>query len=181
MGHVVLRPLQRQDFPLVGAWLREPLVARWWHQDSSPDAVEREYGAAIEGREPSHPLLALHHGVPYGLVQHYALVDYPTYEVELAALCPVPGGALSLDYLIGEPTARGLGLGTAMVTACVVQAWAAAPHSGDVLVPVHVDNNRSWRLLERAGFVRIAAGPLEPDNPSDSRDHVVYRLPRAFP
>ena len=47
------------------------------------------------------------------------------------------------------------------------------------LVPVHADNRASWRALERAGFTRVAEGDLEPDNPQDTRDHVVYRRRRA--
>ncbi len=42
---IELRPLRREDFPLLSRWLAEPLVARWWNDDSPPDAVE----AAIAG------------------------------------------------------------------------------------------------------------------------------------
>ncbi len=45
-------------------------------------------------------------------------------------------------------------------------------------MPVAAGNRASWRALERAGFTRIAAGPLPPDNPIDPPDHVVYRLMR---
>jgi len=32
---------------------------------------------------------------------------------------------------------------------------------------------------EATGFQRIAEGEMEPDNPADSRDHVVYSVGRA--
>ena len=48
-----------------------------------------------------------------------------------------------------------------------------------MIVPVHAGNRASWRALERAGFTRVAAGELRPDNPRDSRDHYVYGLNRG--
>jgi aminoglycoside 6'-N-acetyltransferase len=39
---------------------------------------------------------------------------------------------------------------------------------------VAAGNVASRRALERAGFVRVAAGPLTPDNPIDPPDHVVH-------
>ncbi len=47
-----------------------------------------------------------------------------------------------------------------------------------MLVPVAAGNVASWRALERAGFVRVAEGPLTPDNPVDPTDHVLYLLRR---
>ena len=42
-------------------------------------------------------------GEPFGLVQVYAFADEPEYLAELAEVCPMPAGALSIDYLIGVP------------------------------------------------------------------------------
>ncbi|MFC0526646.1 hypothetical protein [Phytohabitans kaempferiae] len=42
-------------------------------------------------------------------------------------------------------------------------------------------NVASWRALEKAGFTRIGAGPIEPDNPADDPSHYVYRLDRLAP
>jgi aminoglycoside 6'-N-acetyltransferase len=78
----------------------------------------------------------------------------------------VPPGAVSIDYLIGEPDMRGRGLAAAMI------AWASA--GADVIVPVAAGNVGSWRALERAGFTRVAEGDLEPDNPIDPPLHYVY-------
>jgi aminoglycoside 6'-N-acetyltransferase len=40
------------------------------------------------------------------------------------------------------------------------------------------ENVASWRALEKAGFERIFAGPLESDDPSDSGPAFVYALRR---
>jgi aminoglycoside 6'-N-acetyltransferase len=175
---IKLHPLRRSEFELLGQWLAEPLVARWWAHDTSREAVEREYGAAVDGREPTTVLIAELAGRPFGLIQYYPIAPYPDYLAELARLCQVPEGAVGIDYLIGSADHRGRGLGTRMIATCLERIWTERPEATAVIVPVHVENRASWRALERAGFRRIAEGELQPDNPGHSREHYVYRLDR---
>jgi aminoglycoside 6'-N-acetyltransferase len=179
LPRVELRPLRREDFPLLSRWLAEPLVARWWHDDSSLDAVEAHYGPSVDGVDPTALYVAEHDGQAFGFVQIYRFDDEPDSLAELSTVCPVPPGALSVDYLIGEPDARGRGLGAAMIAAAVARGFADHPDAGELLVPVVAANEASWRALERAGGTRYAVGELEPDNPVDSRDHVVHHFLRA--
>lgn len=176
--HVDFRRLTRADFPLLAAWLAEPLVARWWNHEHSPEALERDFGPSIDGSDPAEYFLATAHAGPFGLIQRYPIAAYPEYVHELAPVHPVGAGSLSIDYLIGEPAMRGRGLGAAMIAAFVALVWSRYPEAEEVVVPVSAGNDASWRALERAGFTRVATGELEPDNPIDSRDHVIYRLPR---
>jgi aminoglycoside 6'-N-acetyltransferase len=176
---IAFRPLQRQDYPLLARWLAEPLVARWWNHETSPEAIERDFGACVDGREATEVVLATVADRPFGLIQRYPIQAYPEYLEELTAVCAVPPHALSIDYLIGEPGARGRGLGAEMIAAFVSDSWARYPDARDVIVPVSALNRASWRTLEHAGFERIAEGELEPDNPADPRDHVIYRLRRS--
>ncbi len=175
---VTLRPLERVDFPLLEGWLAEPLVARWWNHESSPEAVERDFGPSVDGLDATEILLAGHAGTPFGLIQRYPIHAYPDYVAELTGVCALPQRALSVDYLIGEPPARGRGLGAAMVSTCVADGWTTYPDAHDVVVPVSVGNRASWRTLERAGFRRVAEGHLVPDNPVDPLDHYVYAVRR---
>jgi len=175
---VRLRPLRRTDLPLLGRWLTEPLVARWWADDPSPEAMERQYGPSIDGRDPTAVYVGLLAGRPVGLVQVYVIEDEPEYLDELAQLCPVPPRALSIDYLIGEPDVRGRGVGAGLIAAAVARGFADHPDADDVLVPVALGNEASWRALRRAGATWYAAGELTPDNPADPRDHVVHRFTR---
>jgi aminoglycoside 6'-N-acetyltransferase len=174
--HVVLRSLTRDDFGLLGTWLREPLVAEWWHDDPEPDALERQYGAAIDGLEPTRLRIGLLGEVPVGFVQWYRFADEPAFVAELARLLPVPADAWSLDYLVGSPEHRGRGVGTALV-----QGALAAIGSAPVIVPVHAENAASLGLLRRLGFSVVAEGRLEPDNPAHSRDHRVLLRPAGTP
>ena len=176
MGPITFVRLQRADFPLLSKWLSEPTVARWWDHETSPEALERDFGPEIDGAEPSEVFLAWTDGRPFGLIQRYKIADYPEYVEELSAICPQPPGAVSIDYLIGEPDCRGLG--AAMIAAFVTDSWAAYPDAGAVVVAMHQANAASWRAVARAGFRRVAEGELNPDNPIDNRDHYLYQMDR---
>jgi len=179
VDEIAFQRLRRQDFPLLVSWLSEPLVRRWWNQDTTEAALERDFGASVDGRDRAEICLALIGEEPFGLIQRYPIADTAEHLAELAALLPVPPGALSVDYFIGESGFRGRGLGPRMIAAFVADAWSAWPGARDVIVPVSAANRASWRALERAGFVRVAEGELKPDNPVDSRDHVVYAARRV--
>ena len=68
---VDFRGLARSDFPLVASWLAEPLVARWWNHEHSMEALEREFGGCIDGREPTDVFIASLGSQPFGLIQRY--------------------------------------------------------------------------------------------------------------
>jgi aminoglycoside 6'-N-acetyltransferase len=178
VGPITFARLTREDFPLLSRWLSDPTVARWWDHETAPEALENDFGGSVDGAEPTHVFLACTAGRPFGLIQRYAIADYPEYVEELSTVCPVPESAVSIDYLIGEPECRGRGLGAAMIAEFVAQSWSVYPGASAVVVAMHQANPASWRAVERAGFRRVAAGELTPDNPIDNRDHYLYQLDR---
>ncbi|GGO77586.1 GNAT family N-acetyltransferase [Nonomuraea cavernae] len=175
---ITWRRLNERDFPMLREWLRQPHVARWWNHETSMEAVERDFGPATRGEEPSADLLALFDGRPLGLVQRSRLADYPDYLDELASIVDVPEGTVTIDYLIGDPGQVGRGLGTAMIRSIVERTWAELPEATCLLVPVSAANRASWRALEKAGLRRVGVGDLEPDNPIDDPVHYLYRVDR---
>jgi aminoglycoside 6'-N-acetyltransferase len=175
---ITWRRLDEQDFPLLRQWLEQPHVARWWNHETSIEAVTRDFGAVARGEEPAEDLLALLDGRPLGLVQRSRLADYPEYLAELAAIVHVPDGAMTIDYLIGDPLQVGQGLGTRMIRSIVHKTWKDHPAAGSVLVAVSAANRASWRALEKAGLVRVGEGDMKPDNPVDDRSHYLYRVDR---
>lgn len=175
---VDFRPLVPGDLALLRQWLAQPHVARWWNHETSPEAVERDFGPAIRGEEPSEDFVALLGGEPLGLIQRHWLRDYPDELAELRQVLDVPRAALTIDYLLGDVARTGSGVGTAMIGAMVARCWADVPEATCVIVPVVAGNVASWRALEKAGFDRVATGELAPDNPIDPPDHVVYRVDR---
>lgn len=172
------RPLTRADFPLLAAWLAQPHVLRWWHHDTTPAAVEADFGPSIDGSDAAELFVALLQGRPIGFLQRYTFADNPGYMEELAPILAAPGAALSIDYFIGAPELLRRGLGAAMLRAAVAGIWRDYPAAPAVIVPVNAANPASWRVLERAGFTRVGAGPLTPDNPIDDRHHYVYAIGR---
>lgn len=173
------RPLTAADLELLAGWLREPQVARWWNHDTSPGAVERDFAASIRGDEPGEDLVVQLGGRPIGLLQRAVISDYPEDLAEFSALVEVPDGAVELDYLIGDPALRGRGIGSRLIGQAVEDTFATCPGVPAVLVAVVAANTASWRALEKAGFRRVAAGPMEPDNPIDDPLHFVYRRDRS--
>lgn len=174
----MFRSLRRDDFAVLRRWLAEPLVSRWWNHESTPEAVERDFGPSVDGRDATELFLACVSDRPFGLIQRYPIAAYEEYVAELSQVCPVPPGALSIDYLIGEPQLRGRHLGARMISALVAATWRSCPGADDIIVPVAAGNTASWRALERAGFARIAEGRMTPDNPVDPPDHYVYAIRR---
>lgn len=173
------RPLTEQDFELLQRWLAEPHVARWWNHETSPEAVRRDFGPAVRKEEPSEELVALVEGAPVGLLERSFLADYPVYLRQFASATDVPAGALTIDYLIGDPARTGRGLGTALIRSALHHAWADHDTASCVLTAVVAANRASWRALEKAGFVRVAEAVMEPDNPIDDPLHYVYRINRG--
>lgn len=177
-GALTWRPLAAADLPVLAGWLREPQVARWWNHDTTEAGVERDFAASVRGDEPGEDLVVLLDGRPVGLLQRATISDYPEEWAEFSAVVDVPAGAVELDYLIGEPGLRGRGLGSRMIAAAVEDTFRTRPDAPAVLVAVVAANTASWRALEKAGLRRVAAGPMEPDNPVDDPLHYVYRIDR---
>lgn len=175
---LTFRRLAPAEFPLLGDWLSQPHVKRWWNHETTPQAVERDFGPAARREEPSEDLLAVLDGIPFGLVQCARLADYPDYLAEFAQIVPVPETAVTIDYLIGDPDRVGRGLGTRMIRAALERTWQEYPDAEAVLVAVVAANTASWRALEKAGLRRVASGDMEPDNPVDEPLHHVYRVDR---
>ncbi|GAA2051918.1 GNAT family N-acetyltransferase [Williamsia deligens] len=181
---ITFRPLTRDDFPMLAAWLAEPRVHRWWFQDADEAALERDFGPQVDGTEPGEDLVVEvtdDGGVrPVGLVQSSRIVDVPD---DVAVLEPVVGDvpptAWCLDYLIGAESDRGHGLGPRIIAAAVDETFARHPDATEILVPVVAANRASWRALEKAGFTVVATGDIPPDNPVDDPRHHVLRRTRA--
>jgi aminoglycoside 6'-N-acetyltransferase len=175
MSSYSFRPIARSDFPMLCGWLVQPHVLRWWADDATQEGVEADYGGVIDGTEPCEVFIAHRDGAAIGLAQRLQLSAYPSYADEIRQSVPVPPGAWSIDYLVGEGNATGRGWGAELVAAFTRRLWLDEATAACIIVPVHADNRFSWRALERSGYTRIATGLLEPDNPADNRKHYLYR------
>ena len=168
-----IRPLARDDLPLLAEWLSRPHVERWWREPSDTTAVEAAYGPMIDGGDPTEGFIAVTDGRPIGFLQRYLLADNPAWQQTVAVgVGVIPG--LGIDYLIGDESLTGQGLGPQMITALVLDSWTVYPEIPAVVVDVLQDNRASWRALERAGFHRVWEGTLDADDPSDQGPAYLY-------
>lgn len=172
------RTLTPADFALLGQWLAQPHVRRWWYHDVDAASIERDFGPTARGEVAAEDLLVSADDVPVGLVQRIRWADWPEYVAQVRPILAVSAEAMSLDYFIGDPNRVGRGLGTAMVRAIIAATWVDHPRADSIVIPVAAANRASWRALEKAGMVRVAEGELPPDNPIDDGRHYVYRIER---
>ncbi len=172
------RRVTRADFPLLASWLAQPHNRRWWNHETDPESIEKDFGAAADGREPGEDHLGLVDGVPVALFQRARWHDYPEYVQEITPILSVGPDAATIDYLIGDQTQTGRGLGPLLIAAYTEKLFVDMPDITEIVVPIVAANRRSWRAIERAGYTRVAEGDLEPDNPIDDPAHVVYRRRR---
>ncbi len=175
---VTLRPLTVDDLPLIERWLSDPRVAEWWSDDPAGELADIENELRTDGATVYR--IAQLGERPIGLVFRYRIDDYIEYLDDLAAArVELPPDAWSMDYLLGESDVVGQGFGAAMVRAACDELWASAATASCVLVPVHADNLRSWRALQRSGFARVpGVFEMEPDTAAHDGRHVIYSLRR---
>jgi aminoglycoside 6'-N-acetyltransferase len=151
--NITFRRLADDDLPLLHRWLNEPGVVRWWEGDDvSWEAVVRDYGSA--STDATEHWIAVVDGGDVGWIQCYATADNEDDdEVANWRRLGVPRTAAGIDYLVGEPTQRGAGLGTAMIRAFVTKVvFARHPGWTQVCASPYAANEASWRALQRAGF-----------------------------
>ena len=132
-------------------WLNEPGVVEWWEGDDvSWEAVVRDYGSAVE--DSTEHWIACLGGVEIGWAQCYPAVDQPE-ETEPWFAMGIERSAAGIDYLIGDRSARGQGLGSEMIRAFVTDVvFGLHPDWSQVCAGPYEANEASWRALARAGF-----------------------------
>ncbi|GAA5197176.1 GNAT family N-acetyltransferase [Rugosimonospora acidiphila] len=171
---VSLRPLVAEDLPRVAEWLAEPHVAAWWKEPSEFAAVRDRYLPCVTGEDPTEIFVIEVKARPAGLIQRYLIADDPDWARAMA-VAPVPvDRAAGIDYLIGNPALTGRGIGSVTIAIFTDRTFRRYPRAEAVTAAVQQANRPSWRALERAGFVRVWAGQLDSDDPSDAGPAYVY-------
>jgi aminoglycoside 6'-N-acetyltransferase len=170
MGHdVSFRPLRREDFPALGAWLADPAVEPWWVERSDPEGVEAQYGPSVDGDRRTERFVIVADSRDVGMIQRYRNHEWPEWDHAIG----IPGAA-SIDYLLGAAADRGRGLGSAAIVAFTDEVFAAYPDVEVVVAAPQQANVASWCALEKAGFARVWEGILDSDDPSDAGPAYVY-------
>ena len=156
------RRLSDEDLPTLHRWLNEPGVVQWWEGDDvSWEAVVRDYRSPDD---PTEHWIASTSDGDLGWIQCYATADEPDEAAPWWAL-GVDRTAAGIDYLVGDPSARGRGLGAAMIEAFVRDVvFGLHPRWTQACAAPYAANRASWRALEKAGFRFVALLP-DPGGP----------------
>jgi RimJ/RimL family protein N-acetyltransferase len=138
-----------RDLDLVHTWMNDPEVARFWNMPW-PSIGIASYLRRQDRSLHSTPYLGLLDGVPMSyweiyradldpLAQHYAAREYD----------------LGVHLLLGPAECRGRGLAVGLLRS--VSSWQLKrhPHTTRVVAEPDVENRRSIRAFERAGFRRV--------------------------
>ena len=135
--HYEFRPVTRDDLPMLGIWLHDPLTAQWW---PDPDHQLAEVTADLD--EPAmQQLLALHGETPVGYAQYY-----PAHHWHAPHFHDLPEDAIGID-VFSAPEARGQG-----------GAWLRAlsdlllNKTDTLVIDPSPANLRAIRAYEKAGF-----------------------------
>lgn len=158
-SRIGFRVLEARDLELLHRWLNEPGVVAWWEgEDVSLEAVERDYVSSDDRTE--HWICQVD-GDDVGWIQCYAATAFPE-ECEACFELGVDRSAAGIDYLVGEVSMRGSGVGASMIRSFVRDVvFARHPDWNQVFAAPFAANEGSWRALQNAGFRRV--GVVEDD------------------
>lgn len=135
------RDVCREDFPLLGRWLAEPHVAKWWGEPAEELAGIEEAMTSVETR----PLLVELDGMPIAYLQCYdphLEQDHP-YQDQ-------PPGTLGIDISIGDPGLTGRGHGSAIIRQFCAELFATG--AARIVIDPDPENAQAIRAYEKAGF-----------------------------
>ena len=170
---IIFRPLEVDDLRLVHRWMNDPAALKWvcevadmpWEtllsrfksglsftksRCSTPHTVEHWMALLVLDDDGEQPL-------PLGWAQTWCGADSArgeSWEWRRHLKLGITGG---IDYLIGEETSRGQGLGSAMIRSLVNDVvFANNPYWMYAAASCSVDNVASQRALEKAGLKKVA-------------------------
>lgn len=149
------RPVTNDDLELLHRWLNDPGIVRWWEGDDvSWDGVVKTYGQPRD--DGTEHWLGLLDGREVGWIQCVPANSNGWQAREWAAIGIDTATTGEIDYLVGDPSDRSRGVGSAMIDGFVREVvFADHPQWAVCAASPHVDNIASWRALERAGFTRV--------------------------
>jgi aminoglycoside 6'-N-acetyltransferase len=179
VAQISFRPLSEADLPSLSGWLAQPHVSAWWPESSELADVRERYRPALTGEDPTELFVIELDGRSVGLIQRYLIADNPDWAAAFPAELERVDAAIGIDYLIGEASLIGRGIGTRAIDGFSAASLDRYPETESVIVACQQANPASWRALEKAGYVREWAGTLDTDDPSDAGPSYVYRRRRT--
>lgn len=149
-----LRKITGNDLPLAEGWLNQEHVKRWYEIPHLGVTIN-DWMYEIKERAGVFKWLThfvvLYQGHPIGLCQYYKCED----SDEAFGNLPLTG-SYGIDYLIGEKSYIGKGLGKGMISLLVDKIFSF-PDALLVTADIDRENTASERALLSCGFVLLDA------------------------
>jgi len=145
-----LRPLTREDLPLLHRWFNLPHARRWFGH--SMQHVEDVYGASLRGEETFDSFIASIDGAAIGLVNFGFFGDYPDLQHAYGVTDP---DAANCDVLLAERAHEGLG--PVLIREFLERIVFAHPRTTSVVIDPVPDNTIAIRAYEKVGFRFVRA------------------------
>lgn len=149
---VSLRPLSRNDAPILEKWLNNPFVLEWYEGRDNPhdQAMVREHFFADEDVTRC---IVEYEGEPVGYLQYYPVEAEEREEYGLSSEESVYG----LDQFVGEPALWGSGIGRVFVSLAldIIRELGG----GKAVLDPHADNERAIRCYQACGFRKVKLLP----------------------
>jgi aminoglycoside 6'-N-acetyltransferase len=174
---ITFRSMTSDDFELLHRWLQNPHVKAWFREDDSLEEVIQHYSPSIRGDDPTQLFIVQRDGQDVGFMEMYKLLDYEEWSKANVHVVPDQEGIVGIDYLIGEETLIGNGLGSRVIGEFCRQIFTDPSVRGIISDP-QTENVASCRVLEKNRFVPLWRGKLASNHPSDSGESTVYFLDR---
>ncbi|MFJ3672916.1 GNAT family N-acetyltransferase [Streptomyces sp. NPDC090106] len=158
VGKFQLIPVHgERDLPLIGAWMNDPAVARFWELSGAPGRTADHLRTQLAGDGRSVPCLGVLDGTPMSYWEIYRADLDP-----LARHYPARPHDTGVHLLIGAAENRGRGIGSALLRAVADLILDKRPACARVIAEPDLRNTPSVSSFLSAGF-RFAAEIDLPD------------------
>lgn len=151
-----LRLLTDDDIPLIENWLHQAHVKRWYEIPRLGITIDdwmNEIRAYKEDFRWITYLIVLHENRPIGLCLYYSCKDSKDEDFGSLAL----SGAYGVDYMIGESSLIGQGLGRRMLSLLVDRIFSL-PDAQRITADIDIDSAASKNTLLSCGFTLLKEG-----------------------
>ncbi|MGX8852374.1 GNAT family N-acetyltransferase [Amedibacillus sp. YH-ame10] len=145
-----LRKLNESDIPLIETWLHKDHVKKWYeipHMGVTLDDWMMEIKERDNQFKWLHHFIVMYEGEAIGLCQYYNCKDSDEDFGDLAV-----EGSYGIDYLIGEESCVGKGVGKQMIMALIDKIFSL-PDALRITADIDERNKASEGVLRSCGFI----------------------------
>lgn len=155
MSDITLRSLTDKDIPLIEKWLNKDHVKRWYEIPRLGITIQ-DWITEIKAYKTDFKwityLIVLYDDIPVGLCLYYQCADSIGEDFGTLPLA----GSYGIDYLLGDETLLGKGIGKKMIIALTEHVFAL-PDAQRITADIDSDNIASQKTVTSCGFTLVDA------------------------